>query len=605
MTGTKNLHLAFRPSQDAASSEYLEHSRGLRCSTDTVLADALRAQYPDLHLTLNPRGTCDLLAFAGAGHARCTPVDETSSSLPASSSSAGAPRGGRGSGGGGGGGGAPSISSSSSVKWRTWLPSARRLDSGGAGALVDVVRFEKYLYEFRGQEHIVYVVTGQEDGFMLLVLHGILSATPAAADELVTAASRWGVELHQQIWVFDQGWWQKSGELWQSVQKAQWEDVILEEGKKRAIIGDVDKFFDSRATYERLRVPWKRGVIFHGPPGNGKTISIKATMHSLFKREDPVPTLYVRTLANFSGPQYALSQIFTKARQAAPCYLVFEDLDSIVSDNVRSYFLNEVDGLNSNDGIYMIGSTNHLDQLDPGIAKRPSRFDRKIYFPEPNMDQRIQYCHYWQGKLADNPEIEFPDKLCTAIAKITDKFSFAYMQEAFVAALLAIAAGEDEEDAEKLDMQRPGEDAWHPRPWQYGEGAQQHEKAAMQCSLQQHGGDETEAAPQPQLVQDAEGSELQQQRVPEASQITSPLSMAEDDLVDCSVSTVSEKGNDENLDDLVLWREIQKQIKILREEMESEKERVTKQQVTAERAEMGIKRAAVRELQHGRYGEDI
>ena len=60
--------------------------------------------------------------------------------------------------------------------------------------------------------------------------------------------------------------------------------------------------------------------------------------------------------------------IFQKARQEAPCYLVFEDLDSIVSDNVRSYFLNEVDGLKRNDGILMVGSTNHLDRLDPGIA---------------------------------------------------------------------------------------------------------------------------------------------------------------------------------------------------------------------------------------------
>ena len=36
---------------------------------------------------------------------------------------------------------------------------------------------------------------------------------------------------------------------------------------------------------------------FHGPPGNGKTISIKATMHSLYDRSPPVPTLYVKTLA--------------------------------------------------------------------------------------------------------------------------------------------------------------------------------------------------------------------------------------------------------------------------------------------------------------------
>lgn len=68
------------------------------------------------------------------------------------------------------------------------------------------------------------------------------------------------------------------------------------------------------------------------------------------------------------GPEYAVKQIFEKARRTAPCYLIFEDLDSIVTDRVRSYFLNEVDGLKANDGIFMLGSTNHLDQLDPGIA---------------------------------------------------------------------------------------------------------------------------------------------------------------------------------------------------------------------------------------------
>jgi transitional endoplasmic reticulum ATPase len=117
------------------------------------------------------------------------------------------------------------------------------------------------------------------------------------------------------------------------------------------------------------------------------------------------------------------------------------DIDPrIVSDNVRSYFLNEVDGLKSNDGILMVGSTNHLDRLDPGIAKRPSRFDRKYYFPNPSYDQRVQYAKFWQGKLKDNKDVEFPDKLCSKIAEITPKFSFAYMQEAFIATLLAIAA---------------------------------------------------------------------------------------------------------------------------------------------------------------------
>lgn len=86
----------------------------------------------------------------------------------------------------------------------------------------------------------------------------------------------------------------------------------------------------------------------------------------------------------------------------------------------------------------MVGSTNHLDRLDPGIAKRPSRFDRKYPFPNPDMAQRIAYMQFWQRKLMDS-EVAFPDEICPAVAKITKDFSFAYLQEAIMSALLAIA----------------------------------------------------------------------------------------------------------------------------------------------------------------------
>lgn len=88
----------------------------------------------------------------------------------------------------------------------------------------------------------------------------------------------------------------------------------------------------------------------------------------LADRNPTIPTLYVRSLKSYMGPEYGIKSIFNKAREFAPCYLVLEDLDTIITEDVRSYFLNEVDGLKSNDGIFMIGSTNHLDRLDPGIS---------------------------------------------------------------------------------------------------------------------------------------------------------------------------------------------------------------------------------------------
>ena len=168
----------------------------------------------------------------------------------------------------------------------------------------------------------------------------ILSSSVEATNRLLEEAGIWFNELHNEVWVFDEGYWQKSTELFDSVQKASWDDVILDEDKKKAIISDVDTFFESQDTYERLKVPWKRGIIYYGPPGNGKTISIKAIMHMLYKRKPQIPTLYVRTLANYYGiPEFSIRDIFALARRQAPCYLVFEDLDSVVTDEVRSYFL--------------------------------------------------------------------------------------------------------------------------------------------------------------------------------------------------------------------------------------------------------------------------
>lgn len=512
MTGS-TPSLAVRGHEDYVSREYFHHSSAKRISTDTVLAEALRTHYPDLNLVIVPQDAIDLLSYASAGFATATPLDDSTND--------------------------PVYGAA--LKWRFYLLPARRLDSS-SGAMAESVIFGKYLYKWKDLEFLMYIANGRDgdSSYPVVVNHYILTRETHKLDDLIKEATEYGAQLHDEIWVFDQGYWQKSRELWNSIKNATWENVILDEGMKKAIMNDVESFFDGRSTYEKLKVPWKRGILYYGPPGNGKTISIKATMHALYergKKDDKVtvPTLYVRTLSSFAGPEYSISSIFRKARETAPCYLVFEDLDSIVSDFVRSYFLNEVDGLRSNDGILMVGSTNHLDRLDPGISKRPSRFDRKYFFPDPNFDQRVQYCHFWQGKLKDNDDIEFPDKLCQAIAKITDKFSFAYMQEAFVAALLAIAirSGDPNVDA----------DRWAGP-----------EDAIAKLSL-----DDEKATESPEAAvrwkEIAEWAGLD-----EAQLAKLRLGGGDDD-------------DDSDLEKLVLWKEIKKQIKILREEMDEDEEK--------------------------------
>lgn len=118
-------------------------------------------------------------------------------------------------------------------------------------------------------------------------------------------------------------------------------------------------------------------------------------MHEFSTRQRPITLLYVKSIANV----YSISSIFQKARAYSPCLLILEDIDTLVSSGYQSYFFNEVDGLENNDGILMIATTNHLDRLDDGLANRPSRFDRKYNFPNPSYDERVLYSEFWRKKL--------------------------------------------------------------------------------------------------------------------------------------------------------------------------------------------------------------
>ena len=141
------------------------------------------------------------------------------------------------------------------------------------------------------------------------------------------------------IYVFD-NYWSRSRELWEEVQKASWDKVILDEKMKHALQSVTQNFFDSRDVYRKYSVPWKRGLIYYGPAGNGKTISLKALMHTLYDRKESIPTLYVK-----SAPYtYHIRAVFEQARRMTPCLLVMEDIETIVTPQTRSYFFNEVDG---------------------------------------------------------------------------------------------------------------------------------------------------------------------------------------------------------------------------------------------------------------------
>lgn len=232
----------------------------------------------------------------------------------------------------------------------------------------------------------------------------------------------------------------------------------------------------------------------------------------------------------------------------------------------------------------MVGSTNHLDRLDPGIAKRPSRFDRKFYFPDPNEEQRAAYAHFWQGKLKDNEDIEFPDALCKAIAGITDGFSFAYMQEAFVAALLALAAKElklsvdDVEDTSgfkgTIDPPTGNPRTGLPACLIRVSSAASHEdfldlKRAilLKCHILWDQAVEADWESRTFRVHGLAGYVVQPLAL---HQHVLGVEMLSDAQIRMSLRQLS-LGDNDGLSELPLWKEIKKQVKILKEEMEDKR----------------------------------
>ncbi|KAI9728352.1 MAG: hypothetical protein M1828_003752 [Chrysothrix sp. TS-e1954] len=398
-------------SSKAIYPDFEDASSGRVADLDVQLTKFLRTHYPDLTLTTVPAQNVPLLAFAGLGNA-IAELDTKTDSVH---------------------------------KWRGYYRSSGR---DGAEGLADAVFFAKYHYKWGYEDFIMYTVAIPYQGTLQYVLKEPAKSEDALSncaktDALIKACVKaFSGNDDEYIYVFD-GYWTRSKELWEQVRSASWDNVILDQKMKDALVKVSTTFFDSRETYEQYGVPWKRGIVFHGPPGNGKTLSVKALMHSLYEREDPKPRLlYVKS----ASQTYQIGNVFSMARAMSPCILIMEDIETIVTQATRAYAFNEMDGLQNNNGIFMLATTNYLERLDPGLSKRPSRFDRKYLFPLPNRHERILYAEFWRKKLAKAPtKIPFPEKLCPAISDITADFSFAYIQEAFIATLLSIARDSTDE----------------------------------------------------------------------------------------------------------------------------------------------------------------
>jgi AAA+ superfamily predicted ATPase len=270
------------------------------------------------------------------------------------------------------------------------------------------------------------------------------------ADAFFDAVCEFSCEVRGEILVYRDGFFEKNKELFTSIRSATFSNLILEEKFKHELQSDFRCFFESRDIYERYGIPWKRGAILIGPPGNGKTHTVKALINQLQK-----PCIYVRSFkADYGTEQERMAEVFERARMTAPCVVVLEDLDAMISDDNRAFFLNELDGFEVNAGVVVIATTNHPEKLDPAILDRPSRFDRKYHFNLPDESGRLAYLKDWNEEL--QVEMRLSEAVVPTVVASTSGFSFAYLKELFLSSMVQWMAEQREGAMDQIVTKQVG-----------------------------------------------------------------------------------------------------------------------------------------------------
>jgi transitional endoplasmic reticulum ATPase len=202
------------------------------------------------------------------------------------------------------------------------------------------------------------------------------------------------------------------------VPQVRWSDIGGLSDVKEELREAVEWPLKYRELFDRTNASPPKGVLLYGPPGTGKTLLAKA-----------VATESEANFISIKGPELlskwvgeserAVREIFRKAKQAAPCIIFMDEVDSItpvrgigygdshVTERVISQLLTELDGLEELRDVVVIAATNRPDIVDPALL-RPGRFDKLLYVPLPDQDARreIFRIHLNKKPIAEDVDLE-------------------------------------------------------------------------------------------------------------------------------------------------------------------------------------------------------
>jgi AAA+ superfamily predicted ATPase len=271
----------------------------------------------------------------------------------------------------------------------------------------------------------------------------VMAATADAAQQAldrVLAEARKRNVYRGQVLVVEQAGLAHGGEPdfqinFHDLPKVTRDQIILPDEVLRVVERNVIGLLSHAETLRRAGRSTRHGVLFHGPPGVGKTLVTK-----YLARACPDYTVILLT-----GRQLKLvRESCVLARLLQPALVVIEDVDLIAADRDQNFdttllhdLMDEMDGLGPRADVIFLLTTNRPRALERALAARPGRVDQAVYFPLPDRDcRRRLFDHFAHGLDLSGVDVE-------PLLDRTDGASPAFVEELFrKAALLAAERGE-------------------------------------------------------------------------------------------------------------------------------------------------------------------
>jgi peroxin-6 len=180
----------------------------------------------------------------------------------------------------------------------------------------------------------------------------------------------------------------QSGTSTAKIPDVKWDDVGGLENVKAEILDTIELPLKNPELFAS-GMRQRSGILLYGPPGTGKTLIAKAvasecSLNFISVKGPELLNMYI------GESEKNVREVFERARACKPCVLFFDEIDSLapargqgsdsggVMDRVVSQLLTELDGMNSNQDVFLIAATNRPDLLDSALL-RPGRLDRCVY----------------------------------------------------------------------------------------------------------------------------------------------------------------------------------------------------------------------------------